>query len=501
MKRVLLLVIDALTAPLLLQELDNGRYPHFQMLRKGSVVREQCLSIFPSITHAALASIITGKYPAEHGVVGSHWFNLKHEKVVYFSGSFGMMLQKGVGNFFREFLLELNNDYLQANTIFQQLEREGYKTACINFPLYRGDVPHKVNMPLLLKWLPGLPASTTVMGPKILLLGDLLANSADLGIEATFTGVTNWFGFTDRNTSDLVQQLAAKDEFPDFTLAYFPDNDECSHQQGPVQAHQHLDQLDNLLERLFTLYGGLDSFLEQFMVVITGDHSQSATLDDPDQEKIELIEILSDYQLAKAGQPWREADEIMPCPNLRSAQLYFRETAPAWLEGICDHLLKDTRIDQLIYRAELFNEETGYVVQTQNGRLRFWRATENEAMAADQYGNTWGWQGDLTVVDGRVQNNLITFPDYPNAFERLVGALDSICSGHLWLTAKIGHEFVVPGVTPFPGGGSHASLHRLDSEPPLFVAGAPENLVIPEHPRITDLFGLCRACLQTAEPA
>ena len=220
MKRVLLLVVDALTGPLLLQELDNGRYPHFQMLRQAGVVREQCLSIFPSITHAALASLVTGKYPAEHGVVGSHWFNLEEEKVVYFSGSFGMMLQKGVGDFFREFLLDLNNDYLQSPTIFQVLERDGRKTACVNFPLYRGDVPHQVNMPLLLQWLPGLPASTTVMGPKILLLGDLLANSADLEIEATYTGVTNWFGFTDQNTSDLVQQLAARDEFPDFTLAY-----------------------------------------------------------------------------------------------------------------------------------------------------------------------------------------------------------------------------------------------------------------------------------------
>ena len=82
-----------------------------------------------------------------------------------------------------------------------------------------------------------------------------------------------------------------------------------------------------------------------------------------------------------------------------------------------------------------------------------------------------------------------------------MGALDCDGSGHLWMTAKIGHEFVVPGVTPFPGGGSHASLHRLDSEPPLFVVGAPENVAIPEYPRITDVFDLCEACLKTAEPA
>ena len=501
MKRVLLLVVDALTGPLLLQELNNGRYPHFNMLRQAGVVREQCLSIFPSITHAALSSIVTGKYPADHGVVGSHWFNLKEEKVVYFSGSFGMMLQMGVGNFFREFLLDLNNDYLQAPTIFQALERDGRKTACVNFPLYRGDVPHQVNMPLLLQWLPGLPASTTLMGPQILLLGDVLANAADLEIAATYTGVTNWFGFTDQNTSDLLQQLAAKDEFPDFTLAYFPDNDETSHRNGPVYAHQQLGHLDEALERLFTLYGGLESFLEQFMVVITGDHSQSATLAEANEEKIDLIQVLSEAQLAKAGQPWQDADDIMPCPNLRAAQLYFRNTDPEWVASICQSLLNDKRIDQLIYRADLFDEGEGYVVRNSNGRLHFWRAAEREAMATDHYGNSWAWEGDLAVVDGRVHRHLITFPDYPNAFERLAGALDCACSGHLWMTAKIGHEFVVPGVTPFPGGGSHASLHRLDSQPPLFVAGAPPHLTIPEQPRIIDVFGICQACLQTAEPA
>lgn len=93
MKRVLLLIIDALTAPLLFEEMENGRYPHFQQLKEKGVVREQCLSIFPSITHAALSSIATGKYPVEHGIVGSHWYDPETEKVAYFSGSGDMVLQ------------------------------------------------------------------------------------------------------------------------------------------------------------------------------------------------------------------------------------------------------------------------------------------------------------------------------------------------------------------------------------------------------------------------
>ena len=253
----------------LAKEMENGRYPNFQKLSQIGLLRE-CISIFPSITHAALTSIITGEYPDKHGVVASHWYDFEKDKVAYFSGSLGMMLQKGVGNFFREFLLELNNDHLKALTLFQKLERDGYETACINFPIYRGDVPHEVNMPLLLKWIPALPASTTIKGPKKLLLGDLITNP----------------------------------------------------------------------------------------------------------------------------------------------------------------------------------------------------------------------------------NGLLTFPDYPNAFERIASALDCPTSGPLWLTAKLGHELIIPAIKPYPGGGSHASLHRLDSQPPLIVAGAPENVAVPEFPRIIDIAPLCLDCIQ-----
>lgn len=493
MKRVLLLVIDALTAPLLIKEMENGRYPNFQKLSQAGLLRD-CISIFPSITHAALTSIITGEYPDKHGVIASHWYDFERDKVAYFSGSLGMMLQMGIGNFFRDFLLELNNDHLEALTLFQKLERNGYETACVNFPIYRGDVPHEVNMPLLLKWLPNLPASTIVKGPKKLLLGDLITNPNKLDIEATFTGVANFFGFNDKNTIDLVLQLAAKNEFPDFTLAYFPQNDETSHNKGPVASHHQLDELDEMVGDLFAAYGGLNSFLQQFMLIITGDHSQSETLADKTEQAINLNETLSDFKLAEAGHPWNDESEIMPCPNLRAAHLYFKEGfPPARVPRVLEQLLAESRIDQLIYRAGLTDEGEGYIVQTQNGRLHFWH--QEKGKAQDQYGNNWDWEGDLAVVDGRFQEGLLTFPDYPNAFERIAGALDCPASGPLWLTAKLGYELIVPHIKAYAGGGSHASLHRLDSQPPLIVGGVPAGVIVPEFPRIIDIVPLCLACL------
>ncbi len=493
MKRVILLIIDALTAPQLLAEMKNGRYPHFQQLKENGVFREQCVSIFPSITHAALTSIATGKYPHEHGVVGSHWYDVEAEKVAYFSGSFPMVMQKGPGDFFREFLLELNHEHLQTSTIFQQLEREGYETACLNFPIYRGDVEHEVNMPLLLKWIPGLPASTTLRGPKKLLLGDLLSKPEDSDVEASLTGVTNWFGFRDENSIDLVLQLAETDEFPDFTLAYFPENDKRSHEEGPEKAHRQLANIDQMLGALFASYDGIDAFLEQFVLVITGDHSQSATVEQDEGEGIDLEQVLSSYQLAEAGQPWQDDDQIMPCPNLRTAHLYFKTLTPNAVNDITEQLLADERVDQVIQRADLTEESAGYAVRTRQGFLRFWRTAQG---VVDRYGNQWAWEGDLPVVDGRVHEGVLSFPDYPNAFERIAGVLDNPDSGHVWVTANVGYEFTVPHAKTNPDGGSHASLHRLDSQPPLFVAGAPEQVTIPAYPRIIDVAPLCRACVK-----
>ncbi|MCB0008790.1 MAG: hypothetical protein KDE04_20130 [Anaerolineales bacterium] len=57
----------------------------------------------------------------------------------------------------------------------------------------------------------------------------------------------------------------------------------------------------------------------------------------------------------------------------------------------------------------------------------------------------------------------------------------------------------MPHVKTYPGGGSHASLHRLDSQPPLLLAGVPAGVTIPAQPRIIDIAPLCQAILEQRE--
>lgn len=69
--KVLLVVIDAATPHVVCPAIRTGRLPTLQRLADAGTLHEASVSIFPSITPAATTSIITGAYPAEHGIAGA----------------------------------------------------------------------------------------------------------------------------------------------------------------------------------------------------------------------------------------------------------------------------------------------------------------------------------------------------------------------------------------------------------------------------------------------
>jgi hypothetical protein len=304
------------------------------------------------------------------------------------------------------------------------------------------------------------------------------------------------FGFDDENTGHLLLQLAKEEAMPDFTLAYFPDNDYCSHKVGPQEAVTSLEQVDAKIGQFIEILGGLEQALEKVCIIITGDHSQSDMVAD-EEAGIRLDQLLADFSIADPGLPWNEDDQLIICPDMRAAQIYFHYPDPQQLEQIVTLLIADPRVDQAIWRADLFDQDTlGYHVATaKRGRLHFWLESENEGIAVDDHANHWSWQGELETVDGLYSEQHLTFPTYPNAFERIAGALAAENSGHLWLTAKPGYEFQLADTSIHQGGGSHGSLHALDSTSPLLMAGAPPEVTIPSHPRTIDVAPLCLSIL------
>ncbi len=132
MKRVILIVIDALASRVVQPAMQEGKLPFLQALAEAGTIKWNTAPVFPSITPAATASIITGYYPGEHGIVGGHWYDSDRNRVIFFGTDIPVIWKQGIGEFFEEFLFRLNHDRLLKTTLYQHVERAGLTSACIN---------------------------------------------------------------------------------------------------------------------------------------------------------------------------------------------------------------------------------------------------------------------------------------------------------------------------------------------------------------------------------
>jgi hypothetical protein len=180
----------------------------------------------------------------------------------------------------------------------------------------------------------------------------------------------------------------------------------------------------------------------------------------------------------------------MICPNMRAAQLYLRQPTPDLMDRIALDLLADGRIDLVLWKSAL---TASYTIAAAEGRLEFARGRTRPGgwtEAQDDFGAVWSWRGDLVVVDAEQDGRRLQFGSYPNAFERIAGALDLEKSGDVWVTATPGCEFEVAGNRAHIGGASHGALHALDSYCPVLVAG-PARITLPREMRLVDVAPLC----------
>lgn len=494
-KPVLLVIIDALATRVVESAMNDGRLPNFARLARRGSFEPRCWSMFPSITPAATCALHTGLYPRQTGVAGAFWYDPKTDRVAYFGDDVWAILAHGHGRFFREFQISLNYEHLRSPLIYELVRKTGRRTACINSMWFRGDVPHEVSLPFLLKVLPGIKSAKTLLGPDVLCLADFVTSDPTgdgRKLEAP-GGVARRYGFHDETTAAYLLDLASRGPLPDLTVAYFPNNDYESHDRGPLKAVDALQYVDEVMGKLFETRGGIDQFLQETAVLITGDHSQSDTSDDDDRRGIDLDEALGDLSVVPAGEEWGEGDQVMACPNMRAAQVYLRDGTKL-RQRVISELLREDRIDQVLWVEPSPAQPETYHVQTADrGHLVFRYGEGFDHTARDGFGSVWSWKGDLKAVDGEVVDGKIEFSDYPNAFERIAGAFFDE-AGHVLLTARLGYEFKLPRTQTHPGG-SHGSLHAIDSTSPLITAGVPEGISIPSPVRTIDFAPLAMQIL------
>ena len=460
-------------------------------MHKGST------TIFPSITPAATTAIVTGAYPEENGIAGAAWYDADTNEIAYYGDDFWVIVREGFRAFLRDFLVRLNGDRLTAPTLFEMVEQSGKIAASVNYLIYKGLHEHKVHVPLLLAMLPGVPLTEVVKGPKLLCLGDFASSRTLHGRKLDGKeGVLHRFGMDDSSSGQYLAELAQDKAMPDLTVTYFADNDYRSHEVGPFRALECVEHVDEILGKMFECAGGMERFLEDCYVIVTSDHGHCDILDDRDRAVIHLDQVLGDFRQAALGKVWRDEDEVMICPNMRAAQIYFHHpTAADSNRAIC-LLLAEPRIDHVMWKtADTRDGVPGFTIASKRGTLEFHVGDNGPERAKDAFGTVWSYHGDLEVIGARVEDGVLEWGDYPNAFERIAGSLQHRRSGMIWATAVPGCEFEVMGGKAHVGGASHGGLHALESLSPLLVAG-PKPVSLPAQMRSVDIAPLIMELLQ-----
>lgn len=485
-KKVILIIIDSLNPQALESCFQRGLVPALHFLKERGQYYSRCVSVFPTMTPTATSSIVTGTGPDFHQVPGFVWFNRREKRFINYGASFKAIWKLGLPNVIEDLLFNLNIKQLskKVRTIYEILEDRGWSTAAINFYIFRGRNVFETKIPFLMQMLTRFKLIGRLMGPKLLVLGEL-CRPARLFKDAKLwapVGPFHRFGLNDEFSGIISSYLIKEGKQPDLMLIYLPDTDGYAHRHKPTEIEESLIKADRQVERILNAYSSWEQALEESVFMVAGDHSQSL-VEGKEGSIIDLRANLSEFRQANLGKLALHK-HIAICPNERMSYIYvlrWREHRRAAIkERIIELLQDDGRIDQIIWK-EKHQGLTKYMVIKDEACLWFSKGGTVE----DEYGQSWHWEGDLSVVDGYVAEDprRLCFRDYPDSFNRISSLMDCAQAGDVVCTAKPGYEFDGEGAPIHPGTGSHGSLHWQDSCVPLIIAGSEQKL---DHPRIVD---------------
>jgi Type I phosphodiesterase / nucleotide pyrophosphatase len=455
-KKLVLAVIDSLKPDMLDLAIEEDRAPALAALRdRGTTIRD-CLSTFPSVTPVASAAIATGCGPGEHHIPSMNWYHRGEERYVEYGSSFQATRAFGVVRSLYDTVYNMNMAHLTRarKTLFEHLDDAGLRTACTTWLIYRGRTRHDPSGTSVYRRLAeAAQFRHPVYGARELFYADLF--------DSRNTGCTSALGLPgqrDRHTGCVGAYLVEHDLF-DFLLFSLPDNDTHSHKAGPEGQVVSIAEADRALERIMHVAGGVDAFLEDHVVIVMSDHSQTKV-----EEPVNLAGAFADARVLTPADPAPSEAELALCPAARSAMVYaLDESRRGELVDAALAVLSATDgVDLIATRA---NGQA--IVRSSRGELRFAPGDELE----DRRGRSWRVDGERAALELRVENGAVTSDTYPDALNRLWSALACPHAGDVLVSGEPGFEFVDWGGSDHVGGGSHGSLHRDDSEGVLLMCG------------------------------
>jgi hypothetical protein len=460
--KLVLVMVDSLKPEMLERAIESGKAPLFaEIVRRGTYVRDG-VSVFPSVTPAASASITTGVGIDGHGIPSINWYHRGEARYVEYGSSWPATRTFGVLRTLNDIVYNMNFEHLSRAhpTFFESLDDAGVRTACTPFLIFRGRTRHEL---ALQGWMRRVANAANfhhaVYGPAELFYGELYSSRA-VDCRPTLARP----GTRDAYSGCVGEHLARYDLY-DFLLFSLPDNDHYSHRNGPDATEASIQVADHNLQRVADAAGGSDAFLDRNAVILMADHSQTTV-----GRGIKVIDALRDWEVLRPNDPRPDDAELAVCPGGRSAMVYFLnepERRDRTLGGVSRRLMEVEGVDLVAWKE---NGEACLV--SARGQLRF--APGNAVV--DRRGRSWDLDGPLAAIEGEVSGNEVSTHAYPDALGRVWSALESDSAGDILVSAKRDYEFVDWGGADHTGGGSHGSLVEGDSRVPLVFYGCGPDL-------------------------
>jgi hypothetical protein len=474
-KKLILTYVDSLRTDMLQRAVADGRAPTFGALLERGVLVPDCVSSFPSVTPVASAEMVTGLGSDGHWISGMNWYHRLERRYVEYGSSLEATRAFGVFRALYDLVYNMNLAHLNPGmeTLFEQLDDAGLRTACTPFLIYRGRHRHQVSLEGLLRRAVDatrLKFRHHTWGPGELFYGDLYASRE---VPCKSTSIP---GSRDGYSACCAAELAKADGF-DFLLFSLPDNDNYSHRHGPEASVESIAKADHCFGKLAESCGGLDAFLAEHAVILLADHAQT-----PVHRGLPLADLLSrDWAVLRPSESQPERAQLAVSPTGRAAHVYLLpgegeradpravRAALAVIEGVDLVCSLETAAGEPLRREDPGAPQAGAMAVVERGgeRLRF-RPGDG---VADLRGASWEVEGDLTALEARVEDGRLRSEAYPDPLARVWSALGSPHAGDFVLSLAPGYEAVDWGGVTHAGGGSHGSLHAGDSLGPLLFVG------------------------------
>ncbi len=462
MKKLVLVVIDAMKPEMLDRAIASGRAPALQRIAEQGVYVNDVVAAFPSVTPVCAATITTGVGPEQHLIPSMNWYHRVEQRYVEYGSSFSATRQFGVVRSLTDTVYRMNAEHLSSETptVFESLDDIGLRTAGTTYLIYRGRHEHDVAQEsALARLVTSTLFRRTILGPQELFYADLYASR-----RTGCRGQLGMPGVRDQHTGCVGSYLVEHDLF-DFLLFSLPDNDAWSHKNGPHAQVTSIAAADRQLERLMHAGGGPERFLEDHAVVVTSDHSQALV-----EERIRLDLALEGFHVATPSASASVGAELALSPAQRSAMIYAldHDRRDELVAGTVDAVIELEGVDLAMWLRDPDADSPEAVIRAPGGaELRFAPGGE----LSDPRGERWSVEGDLSVLAARIEDGRLLSPDYPDALARVWSSLRCENAGDVLLSAAPGYEFVDWGGADHVGGGSHGSLHRTDSLGALLWCG------------------------------